>query len=85
MTAALRDQFAVAAYPAALADALRGYGHICEPVVERAVRLAYVAADAAMAHRHTLGRLEIGGCVCGMPCGCTGPDHQIACDLWTPE
>ena len=50
----LRDQFAVAAYPAALADALRGYGHICPFVTEGAIRRAYECADAAISFRQHL-------------------------------
>lgn len=47
----LRDSFAAAAYPLALQDAIKGYGHLCEPVTERAAREAYEAADVAMVYR----------------------------------
>lgn len=47
----LRDSFAAAAYPLALQNAIKGYGHLCDVVTQRAAREAYEAAEVAMVYR----------------------------------
>ena len=46
---ALRDRFALAFLPQAITDALRGYDHICDTVIQRAHAAAYGAADQMIA------------------------------------
>lgn len=47
----LWDQIAAAAYPAAFQHAFKGYGHICDRVLELANQGAAQAADAFMVFR----------------------------------
>lgn len=47
----LRDEFAMAALPHCMADAVKGYGHIFPDLAARAVKAAYECADAMMKAR----------------------------------
>ncbi len=47
----LRDEYALAWLPHAINDAIKGYGHVCPTVIERAQNIAYNAADAMMKAR----------------------------------
>ena len=50
-------QAMLAAYPASLEAAMKGYGHICEPVMDRANREAIAcAASALLAIREAIAK-----------------------------
>lgn len=52
----IRTQIAASVMPQTLEIALKGYGHVCDVVTERACRNAYEVADAFLKHSAALAK-----------------------------